>query len=398
MDTRSASSKYKGFRLQKLRLLIKMFELIKINPEIKIVGMVEYKDDIYITSDNNADYFEQNKDYSTNFSLNSLEVQKTFINFLDNYLDSSNDTNLVFCFYTNVSYSKEHMTEELRLLNLFTLDKPFFEYFLNNDLVDEVINFFKKIIINNFDKIYSHYNKENFEKIKKFTNKDWILFLKSIEFKFNCPDHEELEPLLLEQIEAHPLFQITHLNKIEIIKSVLLEKIDISMSKLKLLDKMINSDSISLVFYQVLSEVDGKKIDPLYNYWKEIMKFPLEDTRNISEKIKHVSDNFSEKTIQRYNREAIFCNVELENLDIRFRDSLKVRIYESMDKYFDNKFLYKPEYKEEELKDIIKELQKEAKTYISSLKQNYDYVLLNEEILEKIVVMLINECYFSFDR
>ena len=91
------------------------------------------------------------------------------------------------------------------------------------------------------------------------------------------------------------------------------------------------------------------------------MKLPLEDTRNISEKIKSVSDNFSERTIQRYSREAIFCNAELENLDIRFRDSLKVRIYESMDKYFDNNFLYKSEYNESELKKTIEDLQKEAK-------------------------------------
>ena len=170
------------------------------------------------------------------------------------------------------------------------------------------------------------------------------------------------------------------------------------MSKVKLLEKMITSDSISLVFYQVVSEIDGKKIDPLYNHWKEIMKLPLEDTRNISEKIKSVSDNFSERTIQRYSREAIFCNAELENLDIRFRDSLKVRIYESMDKYFDNNFLYKSEYNESELKKTIEDLQKEAKNYMASLKQNYEYVLFNEEIVEKIVVMLINECYFSFDR
>lgn len=398
MDVRSASSKYKGFRLQKLRLLIKMFELIKINPEVKIVGMVEYKDDVYITSEDNYDYFEQNKDYSTNFSLNSLEVQKTFVNFLDNYMEASKDTNLIFCFYTNVNYSKENMTEDLRLLELTTLDKPFFEYFLSRELTDDVVDFFKKVIVNNFNKIYSGYNRETYEKIKKFTNNDWILFLKTIEFKFNCPDHDELEPVLLEKIEAHSLFHINHLSKIETIKSLLLEKIDYSMSKIKLLEKMITSDSISLVFYQVVSEIDGKKIDPLYSYWKEIMKVPLEDTRNISEKIKHVSDNFSERTIQRYSRQAIFCNAELENLDIRFRDSLKVRIYESMDKYFDNKFLYKPEYNEDELKNIIKELQKESKNYISSLKQNYEYILSNEEILEKIVVMLINECYFSFDR
>ena len=82
------------------------------------------------------------------------------------------------------------------------------------------------------------------------------------------------------------LNEMAKLDKIETIKSLLLEKIDYSMSKVKLLEKMITSDSISLVFYQVVSEIDGKKIDPLYNHWKEIMKLPLEDTRNISEKIK----------------------------------------------------------------------------------------------------------------
>ncbi|MGL5754669.1 MULTISPECIES: hypothetical protein, partial [Bacteria] len=73
---REAEDKYKGFRYQKLRLAKVILKKINEgNKELRIIGAVEYKDDLYI-EEKDSIILEQDKLYSKNFSFCSSEVYR----------------------------------------------------------------------------------------------------------------------------------------------------------------------------------------------------------------------------------------------------------------------------------------------------------------------------------
>lgn len=397
---REVSDKYKGFRLQKLRLILRMFLLLKDDSTRKIIGAIEYKDDVYIQDNQNNELLEQNKEYTNDFSFNNDEIIKSIINFLDNYLESERDNQMFFCFYTNVNYRKEYKAGVLREISLTPLEKPILYYLENNIYNDNVISIIKKVIIYKYNKQYATGSTDEFfEEIKSFTNNDWIRFLEKVKFEFGEPNSIELEDKVIAEIKGSDFYDISHIGKEDIIKRYLLDIIDEKMCKSNPFQKIIQSEQIELIFYKVLDEVDNKKIDPVHSAWKNgIDKLSENIYRNIEEKIIAVSPDFPKKSINRLKVEATICIAELNELDSRIANSLKVRVYNAMSKYFDEKFEYKDEYSSFQLKKEINNIKEEAKEYIKRLKDDYNYGLNNDDIIENLVSSLINECYHCFER
>lgn len=287
IESREASDKYKGFRYQKLRLARKMMQLLKINKDAYIIGFPEYKDDSFILGEGSK-VFEQNKEYSDNFTLNSKEIRKAVLNFLENYLESRKDPNLVFIFHTNVNYSKERKSTMLNSLGLKPLEFAVLQYLVNREYTDNLINFVTKVILytseegikeetENKDK--DEESKDNnlkeintlfLEQVSKMNNEDWIKFLKCIYFEFGQPNLKELETELLDEIKSCPFYSELHIGRENEIKNALLEMIDKRMAETELLKKAFTSDALKNVYLESCHKDKTLPFDPIYEFWEEI--------------------------------------------------------------------------------------------------------------------------------
>jgi len=403
---RDASDKYKGFRFQKLRLAKKMLELLKANPKTNIIGVPEYRDDSYFVELDGNQILEQDKEYGSNFTFNGTAVRVSIVNFLDNYLDLDKDPNVHFVFHTNVDYGKERKSGLLETLNLTPLEKPILEYLVNHDFRDEVIEFVSKVIIQTYKDEYritekkSTHNNGFYKDILKLTSNDWKIFLKQVTFQFGQGDLDKVSLELLEEIKMSNRYKLEHVNKEEQIRSHLLEKIDERMSEIHLTQKIISSDTVKNVFLEIGARESNLQIDELYKYWIQVHEElgELQRSRNLREKIFSVCGEFDEKTMTRYNREATTVRDEMKRYDSRQINALRFRVYESMERYFDDGFIYKESFTYEELNHSIKELKARVIRDIDVLRQDYDYGIKNNLTVEKITLLLIDECFYSFNK
>lgn len=404
---RDASDKYKGFRYQKLRLAKKILELIRTNPKTNIIAIPEHRDDSFLIRPDGKQEFEQNKEYSNNFSFNSIEVRKSVINFLDIYFELDRDPFLHFVFYTNVDYVKERRNNLLDEINLKPLNKPIIDYLIKQDYQDEVIEYVSKVIIESYRKEYKiNVNDENnqneagyYFKISSMDKRDWIDFLKQVSFQFGQEDKDKLLGEVDSEIRESPYYSMDHVNREEQIRSYLLEKIDERMAEKHITQKIMNTEMVKNVFYEISNNDSNIMIDELHRYWNELEEeLDIDNNyRNLSEKIEAVCSDINSKTLKRYNREATTVRDELKKYNQRQIHSLKFRVYESMERYFDDKFTYKDSYTFKELNSIVKDLKKSVVRDIETLRKDYNYGVRNNITVEKIVLLLIDECFYSFE-
>lgn len=393
---RDASPSYGGFRYQKLRLAVALLQEIQKNPEARIVGAVEYKDDVYLLDKDGKEILEQDKNYtSSNFSFVSESITNSINSFLDQYILSDRDENLKFLFYTNTGIAKERQTKKLEEKGLEVLDESILKYLQKKDYNDKVIDFCSKIILDKYKEQYLEKKiSGNTEEIEKFTKEDWIKFISKIEFIFEGKSASELEEEVLNEIKrCNKFYNLSNLGCEELIKSQILDLIDKSMTKQNLLQKIITSSDLKVIFFETSNIGNNKKTDPSCDAWEFIEK---EDCRNLSDKIKNVCNSFNDRIIQRYGINIILAESELKKLDFEIQKSIKTRVFTIMGEFLED-IILKEQYTENELKLLIKDMKEFTKNKFRDLKKDYTYQLENESILENCVILLINECYYSFD-
>ena len=404
IKNRDATSRYKGFRYQKIRLAVKMLELLKQDTSANIVAIPEYKDDGFFVDKDGQHILEQNKEYSTEFTLNSDEIKKSIVNFIDYYLESEFSKSIHFVFFTNVKYKKEGSSGIIKEIGLSLLDKPALEYLESKNFDDESIKFISNFIIKAYRNDYEIDDNDietytnNYKKILKMTDDEWRVFFKSIDFQFGEPNLEKLEKDIEESIRMCEFFNEDLLDKIETIKAKILDNIDMKMTQSDWIQRIVNRDTIKAIFLECRSNNNELKLDNSYKIWSQIdSKFKDNTYRNFEEKIKAVSPTISNGIIEQYNLSVTIGNLDVEDLAKENEQSLRVRIYRSMRTYFSTKFKQKDSYSEKEMKEIIQEIQAYVVEEIEDLKKDYNYGLKNKTIIEEVVLMLIDECFYSFD-
>lgn len=395
---REASDSIKGIRYQKIRLLKKMLQLIKKNENAYIIGFPEFWEDLYIMGEKKTEIMEQDKEYSSKFTINSNETKKALVSFIDIYLTYKCSKDLKFIFHTNTEYGKESKSKMLEMLGLEPLEKPILEYLINRDFSNEVIEFMSKVVIYSYEEIYNT-RKSNLKTLKDMTIEQWREFFGCIYYEFGQPNLEEVNKTIYNDIVECIYFTPDLIDKEELIKCYLLETIDQRMSEENPLKKAITSKEIELIYLKVRGDSPDSKFDPNFEEWSSILleKEEMNDVRNLKEKILDVCEFFPERSLKILNREATTAKSEIKILNTKQLNALKFRVYESMGNFFENECVFNENYTKEGLKEIIRSLKTYAINDIQDLKKDYDYGLKNEIIIEKIVVMLIDECFYSFE-
>ncbi len=126
----------------------------------------------------------------------------------------------------------------------------------------------------------------------------------------------------------------------------------------------------------------------------------ITDSRNLIEKIKAVNSSMSDRRIQRYCRDLALGKSELSNIDQRDLSAIKYRVFEECQTEL-IEFLDQNEngqMSNDEIAEMISRFTKRAIDIVKVKSQSYKYPVIDDDLMQKIVLDLINECYLSFDE
>lgn len=159
------------------------------------------------------------------------------------------------------------------------------------------------------------------------------------------------------------------------------------------LEKII--DAIGLAKFDISTEVFGDN-------WgsDQFGELILSDARNLVEKIEAVDNKMSQEKIRRYCRDLALGKSELSSILERDLSAIKYRIFEACQgelvDFIDSS--NSAELTTDQVNALIQQFTKKATEIIQIKSKKYRYPILDDDLIYRIVLDLINECYLSFDR
>jgi hypothetical protein len=155
----------------------------------------------------------------------------------------------------------------------------------------------------------------------------------------------------------------------------------------------------NLLITEVISKIpDISKNDDetAYEIWEQTN--PI-DARNINDKLKSVCSTIQNYRIKKYSRDIVSGQIEISKLPERYISAMKYRIFEvcqeELIKFIENNS--SSELLQDEIDSLIEKYTDRAVMIIKDKANDYTYPLQNRDLLRKLVLALIDECYLSFD-
>lgn len=167
---------------------------------------------------------------------------------------------------------------------------------------------------------------------------------------------------------------------------------DCDSADLQEIQKIISRDILPQINNSFLSE-DSAGND-------EWTKVEASDVRNFKDKILAVNNTIRDARINKYCRDIASGKVELSKHSDRFISAMKFRIFEvCQDELMDFcDSSTNNELTDDQIKSLIERYTDKAVEVIEDKSKDYSYPLKNRDILRKLVLALIDECYLSFDE
>lgn len=134
-----------------------------------------------------------------------------------------------------------------------------------------------------------------------------------------------------------------------------------------------------------------------FDQWDSLEK---KDIRNFKDKILAVNSEIRDIRIEKYCRDIASGKAELINYSERLISSMKYRIFEVCQ---DELLEFCEEIEQntltkDQINSLIERYTERACKIIEEKSQDYSYPLKNKDLLRKLVLALIDECYLSFDE
>lgn len=174
-----------------------------------------------------------------------------------------------------------------------------------------------------------------------------------------------------------------------------MDKLNERQNSKNLVDKLVHSSDVKLIFKEAESQIPDASIDPTWRYIAELEK-NVTDKRNLKEKVLAVIEDISDHRIRQLARKATGSKYEERDADKSFL-SLKYRVFEACEEYFSEEGYVAPK-NGGDLDTILKTLVSKAVKDISTLKTDYKYTISNDKTIEGIIWNLFDECYLAFDE
>ncbi|THU41854.1 hypothetical protein FAM09_07070 [Niastella caeni] len=404
---REAGDKAKGPRLQRLRCVSLVLDAIKNAENPHIYAAVEHKDDVFIKdASKSSDYLEQNKNFdeATTFTFNSAPVLNTMVGFCDLWVEYIVKSKEVFLgFYTTRKVGKEYKTTEIKSLGIELPDKSILELLKNYELDHpNLLPCVKALILSEYKKQNSGKKGQgNIKNLEAFTDEDWKTFLKSIDWKFEEIDEEELQKQVIQKIKDCKYYSVTALSGTEeTILRNLLDLLDERQCIPDLLGRFVNTSDIKLIFYQVGGgQIQTKKDDPVYELWSKLPS-PT-DKRNLPDKIQAVCASFDTARKKQLVRRTAMSRVlqDANTADKSFL-SLRYRIFdkceEALLEYLKNIKVENLNSSDEVMK-VFNLLFDVARKHIQTVSLDFKYSFSSDTVIEGIVLELFDSCFLALD-
>lgn len=212
---------------------------------------------------------------------------------------------------------------------------------------------------------------------------------------FGQENEDELKQAVLKDIENSPIHNNAHIGKENIIFCLLMDKLSERQNSKNLVDKLVHSSDVKLIFKEAESQIPDESIDPTWRYIAELEK-EVTDKRNLKEKVLSVIDDISERRIKQLARKASSSKYEECEADKSFL-SLKYRVFEACEEYFSGGCYVAPR-SGGDMDAVLKTLVSRAVEDISKLKSDYKYTISNDKTIEGIIWNLFDECFLAFDE
>lgn len=405
-----ADSTIRGMFFQKLRACNRLLDALD-GDNRAIMCAIEFFDDVLQvdTSDvNSLLVTEQDKLKITPISLNSKEVINSIRIFFDNWRSQTmNSQNIKFAFYTNTTIAKENKTSLLKENNINLPNEPIIELLIKNQY-DEVLEIFKLIFID----YYLHKHEQNLAKDKKdeykkfkyiiesITDDEWKKFLSLIEWHFDKEDEITLKNMVKEKIRKLCIKYDIEEKFTDNIFSEIMMMIEIGSFEKDFLNKVVHVSELKILFLEKqrtinINQLANSRIDPVYQKWDDIS---CDDIRNIEEKIKNVCNEYGEdiEDIQDDCVEGSFEEKQHDNK--KAVKAFKYRIYKLCKKIL-KKNINKLNFSKIEIDEFIEIMTNECEIHIEDKCKTYDTIPFRDrDMIRKMVLILIDECYLSFDK
>jgi len=162
-------------------------------------------------------------------------------------------------------------------------------------------------------------------------------------------------------------------------------------NKIEDIAKLLNTEIITKI-----PDISKGDDETAFEIWE---KTNPTDARNISEKLKSVCSTIQQIRVNKYSRDIVSGQVELSKLPERYISAMKYRIFEVCQEelviFVENNSV--SELIQTEIETLIEKYTDRAVEIIQDKSNDYVYPLKNRDILRKLVLALIDECYLSFD-
>lgn len=400
---REAGDSGKGFRLQLIRAIKLMLQTIKQDANTVFFTAVENLEDVShqtIVDGEVSSYFEEDKNYDLNgnFTIFSPPVTNTLVSFFDIYVDQFRTSNNVYLgFYTTRNIGQERKSKLESGKEIALPDEPILKILQSlDDASDETVSLVKDIISEEYASQYKEKSTSgNLETLQGLTVDRFKEFLRTILWHFGQENEDELKQTVLKDIENSPIHNNAHIGKENIIFCLLMDKLSERQSSQNLVDKLVHSSDVKLIFKEAESQIPDESIDPTWRYIAELEK-DVTDKRNLKEKVLSVTEDISERRIKQLARKASGSKYEEREADKSFL-SLKYRVFEACEEYFSGDGYVAPE-SGGDLDAVLKTLVSKAVEDISKLKTDYKYTISNDKTIEGIIWNLFDGCFLAFDE
>ncbi|GAB1146695.1 hypothetical protein [Shewanella algae] len=400
---REAGDSGKGFRLQLIRAIKLMLQTIQRDQNTVFFTAVENLEDVShqtIVDGEVSNYFEEDKNYDLNgnFTIFSPPIINTLVSFYDIYVNQFRISDSVYLgFYTTRGVGKERKSKLNGGKEINLPKSPILEILQSlDDASDEVISLVKEILVEEYTYQYKEKSKSgNLETLQGLSIDGFKDFLKTISWHFGQENEDALKQTVLKDIENSPLHNNAHIGKENIIFCLLMDKLSERQNSKNLVDKLVHSSDVKLIFKEAESQISDESIDPTWRYIAELEK-DVTDKRNLKEKVLSVIEDISDRRIRQLARKASGSKYEEREADKSFL-SLKYRVFEACEEYFSGDGYVAPE-NGGDLDAVLKTLVSKAVDDISKLKKDYKYTISNDKTIEGIIWNLFDGCFLAFDE
>ena len=396
-----ADSSIKGIGLQKIRAAERLLGALLENKRA-VFCTIEHIDDVLevdVEHETTNYTAEQNKSYSTDFSMNSHEVKNSLRIFFDTWYGTVEvSESIKFVFYTNTNIKKEKKVGELKKIKETLPEEPLIQL-LCEKKYDEAFPFVLPIFRAYYlEQHKKHINKEEdielFEKILDSMDKEkWEKFFDLIEWNFGKADEIEIRKNVERLVGEICLKYNVNEKYIPAIVAQMLDMIESRKFEDDFLCRIVHVAEIKSLFLEFAQEAKiQEKLDPMYEKW--------DDVRNINEKFLCVCPDFEKDSLEELEEEYIDGAYEQSHhQNHRQVKAYNYRVYKACQKKI-KKFLKERNsaFTQDEIEVFIEELTHGAYEFIQDKAKTYDVAFEDQDMIRKTIIILFQECYLALDE